>query len=282
MDRVTVPLHIEGDRIFVDVTLRTTSSGEHQSRAWIDTGGGGFMLTEAFARTLGVEWDETLHEQGTEYGRATRMPTVSIDDFTFELDPARVFVTINKDNLLPPVAPGSADCFLPGHVMSQYHVVFDYPNATLTLSTERAIEGTGDTMPMPVARPSGFPRTEVNVDGVAYGFLVDTGASFSMVSEVVLKRWGSAHPDWRRYQGAFGEASTLGGTTLETLFVGGARWGSFDLEEFGVVSQPEGTFERWMTSMMAAPIVGALGGNVLKRFSVDLNYPNERLVLSRR
>jgi hypothetical protein len=47
-----------------------------------------------------------------------------------------------------------------------------------------------------------------------------------------------------------------------------------------VTSQREGTFERYMSSMMTAPIVGSLAGNVLERFRVELDYANEKLYLS--
>jgi hypothetical protein len=133
---------------------------------------------------------------------------------------------------------------------------------------------------MPVSKKSGFPRTEIEVDGVTYGLLLDTGASFTMVSEALLQTWGSQHPDWSRHPGAFGEAATLGGQTLETMFLPSARWDSYRLGEFGVTSQRKGTFENRMSSMMTSPIVGSLAGNVLKRFRVELDYANEKLYLS--
>lgn len=84
---------------------------------------------------------------------------------------------------------------------------------------------------MPVSKKSGYPRTEVEVDGRKYGFLLDTGASFTMVSEVLLKSWGKEHQDWRRQSGAVGEAATLGGQTLETMFLPGGKWGTQVLPE---------------------------------------------------
>ena len=57
-------------------------------------------------------------------------------------------------------------------------------------------------------------------------------------------------------------------------------WGANQLSEFGIVSQREGTFERRMSRMMSAPMVGSLAGNVLKRFRVELDYPNAKLYLS--
>ena len=134
---------------------------------------------------------------------------------------------------------------------------------------------------MPVSRRQGYPRTEIEVEGTKYGLLLDTGASFTMVSEVLLKSWGSAHPEWPRQAGAAGEAATLGGQTLETMTVPVAQRGPFAISELGVTSQQEGTFEKWMSQMMTAPIVGSLAGNVLKRFRVELDYPNRTLYLSR-
>jgi hypothetical protein len=133
---------------------------------------------------------------------------------------------------------------------------------------------------MPVGKTSGFPRTEIEVAGTTCGFLLDTGASFTMVSEALLESWGEKHPGWPRHKGAFGDARTLGGQTLETMVVPTARWGDHALRELGVTSQREGTFERYMSSMMKEPIVGALGGNVLKKFRVELDYKNEALYLS--
>jgi hypothetical protein len=112
-------------------------------------------------------------------------------------------------------------------------------------------------------------------------FLIDTGASFTMVSEVLLKSWGEAHSDWPRHAGAYGEAKTLGGMTLETMFVPSVRWGRNELKDVGVTSQKSGTFEKWMSSMTKGPIVGSLAGNVLKGFRVELDYANETLYLAR-
>lgn len=225
---------------------------------------------------------DLVAEEGQEFGRAKSVPKASVGDFPLELDPRRVAVLLNKENMLPDVAPGHADGMLPGHVLAKYHVVFDYPKGTFTIARAGALESERDALPMPVHEGSGFPRTEIEVDGESLGFLVDTGASFTMVSEALLKRWGEKHPDWPREKGAAGDAKTLGGQTLETMTVPKAKWGAHELADFGVTSQREGTFEKWMSGMMTAPIKGSLAGNVLKRFRVDLDYPNEKLYLTAR
>ena len=47
-----------------------------------------------------------------------------------------------------------------------------------------------------------------------------------------------------------------------------------------LVARSNFPIEKWMSSMMAVPIVGSLAGNVLKRFRVELDYLNSKLYLS--
>ena len=280
LSHVTVPLLVERNRPFVEITFRRTDGLLRLAQFLIDSGGGGFLIVESLARELGLEWGELISEEGAALGVATVTPNASVGGFLLGLDPERVFVLLNTDNILPNAAPGHAEGMLPGHVLAQYHVVLDYPNGAFTLAQPNVLTPTGEPLPISVSAPQGFPRTEIEVDGVIHGFLVDTGASFTMVSEVLLKSWGTAHLDWERHEGAVGEATTLGGTTLETMVVHNAWWGRHQLRELGVVSQHEGTFEHYMSSMMAAPIVGSLAGNVLKHFRVEIDYMNSVMYLS--
>lgn len=274
-----IPLDIEGNRPFIELTLVAPGGNQRTARFLIDTGGGGFLLTEPLTRDLGLTWGDTAHEEGKEFGRVTQVPDVYLGEFLVRLNPNRVLVTLGEDNLLPPVAPGHADGMLPGHVLAQYHVVFDYLERSFTIADPGELTPVGLPMPMPVSKPSGFPRTELVIDGEPEGLLLDTGASFTMVSEVALKRWSTAHPEWERHTGAVGDAVTLGGQTLETIIIPTALWGTYPVSGLGIVSQREGVFERWLSSMMTAPIIGSLAGNVLKQFRVEVDYVNETLYL---
>jgi len=280
VDHVTVPLLVEGNRPFIDVAFRRPDGSTRSARFVVDSGGGGFLIAEPLARDLGLRWGVTRHEEGAEFAVAEVPPKAFVGDFPLDLNPKRVIIMVGAASILPKAAPGHAEGLFPGHLLARYHVVFDYPRGAFTLALPGALTPRGDALPMPVSKPAGFPRTEIEVAGATYGFLIDTGASFTMVSEVLLKSWGGGHPDWPRQPGAVGEAATLGGMTLETMFVPRAQWGARELQEFGVVSQREGTFERWMSSMMTAPIVGSLAGNVLKRFRLELDYPNAKLYIS--
>lgn len=279
-DSVTVPLIVEANRPYVLVTFQKADGSTRQARFLLDTGGGGFLITEPLARELGLTLGPTSREEGQTFAPVTSKVDARIGVFPLVLNPQRVVVMVGKDNVLPSAAAGHAEGMVPGHVLARYHVVFDYPSATFTIAMPRVLTPRGTALPMPVSKQQGFPRTEVNVEGTLYGLLLDTGASFTMVSEVLLKTWGQQHPEWPRHPGAFGDAATLGGQTLETMFVPQASWGGTTVREFGVTSQREGTFERYMSGMMRKPIVGSLAGNVLKAFRVELDYANETLYLS--
>jgi hypothetical protein len=280
VNQVTVPLIVEGNRPFVDVSFRRADGSNRTARCLIDSGGGGFLLTEPLARDLGITWGTPQREEDKEFATITSPAYASVAEFPLVLNPIRVLVVLDTQNILPQGVPGQADGMVPGHVLSRYHVVFDYPKGRFTIAQPGVLKPEGAALPMPVGFMSGFPRTEIEVAGQTHGFLLDTGASFTMVSQALLKSWGERHPEWERHKGAFGDAKLLGGQTLETMFLPEVRWGTHTLRSVGVTSQREGTFEKYMTSMMKEPIVGALAGNVLKQFRVELDYKNETLYLS--
>lgn len=280
VNQATIPLMVEGNRPFVLLTFHKPDGSTRTARLLLDTGGGGFLITEPLARELGLTWGPVETEEGDQLAVVTKMPTVFVGDLLLTLNPERTLVLVGKDSPLPAKTGVKAEGTVPGHVLSQYEVVFDYPGHTFTVALPNTLTHSGAGVPMPVGAQSGFPRTEISVGDTTYGMLLDTGAAFTMVSETVLKAWGSQHPDWERHTGAFGDANLLGGQTLETMFVPGGAWESHLLGRFGVTSQQAGTFERYMSRMMAAPIVGSLAGNVLKGFRVDLDYANQRLYLT--
>ena len=134
----------------------------------------------------------------------------------------------------------------------------------------------GEQVPAPIGR-TGFPRIELTIAGETNGFLLDTGATYTMISQAVLERWAMAQPAWPRVTGATGMANMMGGkmeATATMLRLEEAVWGRARVEQVAAVSRPIGTFENYMSGMMTSPIVGAIGGNILKQFRVEIDYAN--------
>src|SRR5581483_7759859 len=55
-DRVTVPLRVEKNRPFIMVTLQRVDGTGRSAKFLVDTGAGGFQITEPLARDLGLQW----------------------------------------------------------------------------------------------------------------------------------------------------------------------------------------------------------------------------------
>jgi hypothetical protein len=96
-----------------------------------------------------------------------------------------------------------------------------------------------------------------------------------MISQTLIDKWQATHPDWPRCIGAVGAANMIGGAfdaKAEMLRLPEMQWDTFDLPRVGVVSRPPGTFEKQMSDMMTAPIVGSIAGNVLRAFRIEIDY----------
>ena len=279
-DQSTVKLYVIGNRPYVDITLRKPDGSSRIGRFLVDSGGGAFILAQPLALGLGLTSQQIESNDG-KFAKVDGPLEAKIGQVALVLDPERTLVAVDQDSLTPKGAPGRSDGMLPGHVLAQFHVVFDYPAGRFTIAKPGVLTPRGAASEMPVRTETGFPRTELVIDGKPHGFLLDTGAAFTMMSEVLLQSLSSEHSTWPRYHGAYGDAKLLGGQTLETLFLGEAAWAGHALSEVGVTSQKTGTFEQMMSGLMTAPIEGSLAGNVLKAFRVELDYPNQKLYLSK-
>ncbi|HEV2844291.1 MAG TPA: hypothetical protein VG477_05555, partial [Thermoanaerobaculia bacterium] len=124
-DHVTVPLIVEGNRPYIDLTFRRPDGSTRSARFLVDSGGGGFIITEPVARDLGLRWDKTMREEGREFAQPTESPKAFVGEMPLDLDPQRVIVAVGTDRLLPPSVGGRSEGMFPGHLLARYHVVFD-------------------------------------------------------------------------------------------------------------------------------------------------------------
>ena len=270
---VTVPLVVEMNRPFIDLEFRRSDGSTRKARFWVDTGGGGFIVTERLARDLGLEFGEVVDEGGARFA-ATKPPSASVGGMPLNLDRARVLIQLGTKTIAPGVG---ADGVLPGHVLMRYQVVFDYPGRRFTLAVPGMLHPRGIRLASPIDQHTGFPRLEAQIGGEAFGFLLDTGASFTMISQEQISRWASAPANWKATTGAVGAANMgVGGMELNAsmLRLPQLGLGTMALNGIAAVSRPKGTFERMMSRMMTAPIVGAIGGNVWRAFRVEIDYAN--------
>ena len=278
---VTVPLYVEHNRPFIHLEFTRPDGKPRKALFWVDTGGGGFILVEPLARELGLKFGQEVAEGGQRFA-ATDAPKVLVGGMALNLQGAIPSIALGQQTMTPGVP---AEGLLPARVLKNYHVIFDYPGHRFTLAKHGSLKPRGLRLAAPIHPRSGFPRLEVQIAGVAYGFLLDTGASFTMISQEVLEEWGAQHRDWPRATGAVGAANmALGQMEVGALMmrIPELKLGALELKSVAAISRPKGTFEKLMSAMMTSPIVGAIGGNVLKAFRVEIDYASGETFLEQK
>ncbi len=268
----TVPLILEENVPMIDLEFVRPDGTIKTGRFLLDSGGGAFLLTEKLANAIGLKPSGPSRKtEGAEFAPATP-PEVRVGGMRLDLKGARVLIQFGKDRL---EERDAADGLFPGHVLERYHVIFDYPARKFTLAAPGSVKPRGAGVSSPVRAQNGFARLELNVAGRTAGFLLDTGASFTMIARNAIEQWSSAaNPPWPRLSGAVGPANMGANSDSEALVVRlpDLRIGGLVVPHPGAVSRETGTFETSMSRMMVAPIMGALGGNVLSQFRVEIDY----------
>lgn len=264
-----IPMRVENNQILAYFGFPAAGGKNRKLLTQIDTGGGVLLVARKAVEELGLKIERRQAPHGFAF--------VALD---------RIFVG-SKEVHIPTAGttehetlvfhPGAAaPAFFAASVLRDRAVTFDYPGGTFALDGPSL---GGVQLRVGIANRTAFPRVELNVDGETMGFLLDTGASFTMLSQSVIRKLRTKNPSWSYAHGAYGPANMLGRLerNADMLRIPRVRWGSIALDYLDVVSRPHGTFETYMSSMMSAPVVGALGGNALRNFALRLDYPNASL-----
>ncbi len=138
-------------------------------------------------------------------------------------------------------------------------------------------------------RGASFPRISAEVDGDLLQFLFDTGATVrltpharaavhpvdggfhrgtSFITSTVFERWRGRHPDWAVIEHADGTADE------PMIQVPTLRIAGHDAGPVWFVRRADRNFHEYMSQWMDRRIDGALGGSLLKYFTVTVDYPN--------
>jgi hypothetical protein len=266
-------MDLRDNRVFVELTVVRRDGSLRKARFQVDSGGGAVILAESLRSDLALKSAGPVSNDEDESIQPVSAPEIRIGEMPLDLKGVRAFVAVGSKAEFD---PGSgAEGFLPARVLRKYEVIFDYPGRKFTMAQPGVLKPRGTAVASPIGEKSGFPRIELSVDGEKYGFLLDTGAAYTMISQTLVTKWSNAHPDWPHCAGAAGAANMIGGAfdaKAEMLRIPEMHWGQFALHGVGVVSRPVGTFEKYMSSMMSAPIAGSIAGNVLRAFRIEIDY----------
>jgi hypothetical protein len=278
LDHVTVPMSVEGNAPIVTLQFKRPDGGTRTARFIFDSGGGAIILDEGLATDLGLKPEGAeLSEDGQRY-RPVNVPAARVGGMPLDLSTSKAFVHLGTTSF---TNRDTVEGLLPGKALEHYQVVLDYPQQLWSIGNPGTLAHRGERLPAPYIASSGHPRIEVSIDGMTYGLLLDTGPPVTLLREDLLQRWSREHPYWPRSRGAVGSANMGGGSDDARqllLRIPALQIGSFTVGHVATASRPDQTFSATSYETPAS-IVGALGGNVLSQFRVEIDYPEQLLFL---
>lgn len=271
----SVPLTVRNNRIYASFGVPAASGAREPVVFQIDTGGGSIVIARRTANRLGLK----LRPQTSPQPSRIYVPIVldAVDVAEIRVATHATYTTVADTDRYSPGAASPG--FFGGAWLGDHVVTYDYLYGALSLDgppLERAA-----ALPVTIHPESGFPRVELTIDGQTYGVLLDTGASFTMLSRAVVDPLRSKYPGWRYREGAYGPANMQGDEEVRAAMMRlrDVRWGGIALGDVDVVTRPPSTFEGYMSTRTAGPIVGALGGNVLRNVAARLDYARSMLTV---
>jgi hypothetical protein len=264
---VTVPFTLDHNRVFVDLEFVVDNGKGRRAHAFMDSGGGADLVV---ARSLidGLHLDEAKHIH------------IRLGGMPLAFDEEKISIAGLPGNTVLNGEP-NIEASLPSTILQNYDVVIDYAKRTLTLAPPRSLRHEGTLVSCRVNHETGVISVDMKIAGETYAVAIDNGAAYTWFSKPVVETWIEQNPDWLRGTGTIGDANMNGAPDEATAIV--ARAPEFllvtmKLQQAGIVgyhnvvdSEHEDMFA-WYSKKAPEPVIGWIGGNVLKSFRVELDY----------
>jgi len=267
----TVPFHLDHNRMILEVEFVRPDGSLRRTTAWVDTGSQFLGLSEALARELGLA---TPTPSGTSGGRPmpSSSPAPPLRLAGLPLKTVDVEVRIHPGTRLWPGLP--AEAVLPASALRESQVIFDYPAHRLTIARHGTLTPRGVPVPCRVHAATGLFLVEVELDGERVALGLDTGSAGTWISTRLTNAWQKRHPEWPAALGAVGSTNFFGfpfETEGVVMRLPDLKIGSLSVRDVPLLGVSQELFD-WYSQKSAAPVVGFLGANVLKRFRLETDF----------
>jgi len=270
---VTIPMSVEGNAPIITLAFKTPQGSLRSARFLVDSGGGAIILGEQLAKDIGLKSKGAVSSEDGQQYQEVDLPTGFIGEMPVDLQTSKAFAHVGTSSFIHDRY--NVEGMLPGKALQHYQIVLDYPRHRFSVGEAGTLPHRGEKLACPYVASNGHPRVDVGIGGITYGFLLDTGTQITLMREDVLKQWAKEHPDWSRSTGASGPANEGADPNDDFLLrIPRLQLGSFTVNHVAVASRPNEIYSATNYETPAA-IVGALGGNVLSHFRVEVDYPEQ-------
>jgi len=264
---VTVPLIQRGVHVFVAVTIE-----DRPMLFGLDTGAGANVLTPQAAGRLGLNPEKGQVNVLGAGGVSTAPPAVKIGT----LRVGEAATTAQTAYIIPLPDALACDGLLGTPFFREWIVQIDYAHLRLSLMPRAAFRPPAGASAVPIRFYNNIPALEATVDGIKGLFKIDTGAGDAVT---VFSPFVAQHHLRGKYVPSL--------HTITGRGVGGVVYGDLvRLPTFGIGSfhftnvaatlslQTEGAFA-------GKESAGNLGGEIWQRFTLTLDYPENKIFLAR-
>jgi hypothetical protein len=276
----TVPFIFDDNRVFAELAFVRPDGTLRKAVAFVDLGTPVMVLDQKLREELQVDKKKLLSFRVGDL-------EVRVDSFAVETDTGLGTTGPDGKRTVP------VEAVLPGSVLRNYQVIFDYAKRTLTIARPDTVKPQGSAVPCRLNETTGLISVAAVIGGQTYALAVDSGSAYTWVRDEIAQQWVQAHPEWKRGKGAVGEANMQtrpdGAEARATILrLPEIRIGSLRLEQIGALGiapqvppfppapgerKVQGNFFDWYSKKAPEPVIGWLGGNVLKGFRVMIDFP---------
>jgi hypothetical protein len=261
------PFIFEGNRIYAELVIVRPDGTLHNVFAFVDLGSPSTIISPALFKELHLDQKKPLGFR--------------VGEMDVSVDPSAV----TSDSWLPYSIGNNHDVelVLPAGVMRKYQVVIDYAQRRLTFARTGTLHPQGVRVPFRLNEETGLVAVDSRINGQPYPITIDCGSAYTWLKKSVAQEWLAQHPNWERGTGAVGASNMrmaddgieAGGTLLRIPAI---ELGSLHLRKIGALaigpSNKDGDFIDWYSRKNPGPVIGWLGGNVLRGFRITIDYPN--------
>jgi len=264
----TVPFVLDGNRVYAQVEFISAEGKPRNALVFVDLGSPSMILSKDLYTELNIGSNKTL---GLRMGKMM----IAIDSADVATDAWLPF-SIGEDR--------KVEALLPAGVLQKYQVRFDYSARTLTLAQPATLRLQGTAVPFRLNAKTGLIAIEAKIDGQVYPITIDNGSGYSWIREATAQQWLPQHPDWQRGIGAVGPSNMrMADDGIETagvlVRIPVMKIGPLSVESTGALAiSPDNhghDFMDWYSMKNAVPVIGWLGGNVLRHFKITIDYPHK-------
>ncbi len=221
------PFILDDNRVFVELTFTSSDGSPRKAYAFVDLGTPALTLNESLTNDLQFDESRPLVFQIGEM-------KISVVSRAIQKSRGSGFTGPGGKKTIP------VEAILPGSIMKNYQVTFDYAARTLTFASPNAVKPEGVAIPCRVNEKTGLISIDAQIAGHSYQVAIDSGSAYTWLRADVADQWLAAHPDWKRGKGAVGESNMQsrpdGAEAAATILrIPEVTIGSLHLEQIGAL-----------------------------------------------